>query len=121
MLHSYVHRGLAHRSAARASRPASIARAQVDLGRAHLALGDTAAAIRSLRDALAYWDRHGPERSPAAEAAGWLALALHAAGEHTAAQDHAKRAGRGEWRTEVDRISRLQQSLAAAGLAPVAR
>jgi tetratricopeptide (TPR) repeat protein len=97
---------------------AAIARARVDLGRAQLGLGDVAAAVLSLREALAYWDEHGPDRSPAAEAAGWLALALHARGEREAACECARRACRGPWRTELDRIARLQQSLVAAGLAP---
>jgi len=97
---------------------ATIARVQVDMGRAQLALGNADAAVRVLREALAYWDDHGPDRPPANETAGWLALALHAAGEEDAAREAAARAACGEWRTEADRVAALRRSLAACGLAP---
>lgn len=97
---------------------AALSRVQVDLGRVLLAQGDAASAVVQMRQALAYWDAHGPDRPLAAETAGWLALALHAAGEPGEAREAALRGFSGLRRSEVHRVASLRQSLLDAGLAP---
>jgi tetratricopeptide (TPR) repeat protein/predicted Ser/Thr protein kinase len=96
---------------------AAISRVQVDLGRALLAQGEAAAAVVQMRLALAYWDAHGPDRPPAAETSGWLALGLHAAGEPDEAREAGKRAFEGLRRTDLHRVAALRLSLIEAGLA----
>jgi tetratricopeptide (TPR) repeat protein len=87
-----------------------IARARLELGRARLDLGENDDAVRELREALQYWEVQAPASAPAAEAAGWLALAVHAAGDAQTARALALRAMQGPWRGGAG-ASRLRGSL----------
>jgi tetratricopeptide (TPR) repeat protein len=91
----------------------AIARAQMELARARLALGEADEAVPLLQKSLTYWREPGPPRAPVAETAGWLALAAHAAGDAVLAQQHARHALAGPWREEVARVVRLRSALSA--------
>ncbi|MBP6764090.1 MAG: protein kinase [Rubrivivax sp.] len=98
---------------------AALARVRTDLARARLALGDADIAVAELRRAMAYWDGLAPDVGPAAETSGWLALALHHAGEVARARACAERAVRGPRRPEVHRLALQHQALQSAGLLPM--
>jgi serine/threonine-protein kinase len=95
---------------------AALARTRTACCRAHLALGNAAAALAEAREAVSYWQRDDPGVPPAAEAHGWLALALAEQGQMEAARQAAQRAEAAVAAPRVHLARVLHLALAQRGL-----